>query len=267
MAECLGRIRNYLLAALLPADFAVLAPNLTTVHLKRDTVLLRTGSKIDYVYFPHGGMISLMFEMSNGETAATAVLGCEDAVGMLSALGPAHSPVTAVVRVATTASQLPASRFHIAFRQSAAIRHMVQTHAMALLAQLQQVAACNALHPVDARLARWLLYIRDGIDSNTIPLTHETLAQLLGVRRTTVTLALNKLRKLGAVRLNRRGQIEIERANLENITCECYEAMRHVVDRDILKAAAPPIQAMLAHDILAEGTLPIARGEIRKRRD
>ena len=112
---------------------------------------------------------------------------------------------------------------------------------MALLAQLLQVAACNALHPVDARLARWLLNIQDRIDSNTIPLTHEALLQLLGVRRTTVTLALNKLRKLGAVRLNRRGQVEIDRANLEDITCECYKTMRHVVDRDILKAAAPSI--------------------------
>lgn len=130
-----------------------------------------------------------MLDMSNGETAATAVLGRESAVGMLSALGPAHPPVTA--GVAATASQLPASRFHTAFRQSAAIRHIVQTHAMMLLAHLQQVAACNALHRVDARLARWLLYIRDRLGSNMILLTHEALAQLLGVRRTTVTLALN----------------------------------------------------------------------------
>jgi CRP-like cAMP-binding protein len=164
----------------------MLVPHLTTVHLKRDVILLRIGSKIDYVYFPHGGAVSLMLDMTNGETAATAVLGRESAIGMLSALGPAHSPVTAVVRVAATASQLPASRFHTAFRQSAAIRHIVQTHAMTLLAQLQQVAACNALHPVDARLARWLLYIQDRLGCDTIPLTHEVLAQLLGVRRTTV---------------------------------------------------------------------------------
>lgn len=245
MTACLVKPRNHLLAALPQADFAVLATHLTKVHLKQDAVLLRTGSKISHVYFPDDGAISLMLAMSNGETAAAAVLGREDAIGMLWALGSAHSPVTAVVRVATTASQLPASRFHTAFSQSAAVRHIVLTHARALLAQLQQVAACNALHPVDARLARWLLCIQDRIDSNTIPLTHEALAQLLGVRRTTVTLALNKLRKLGVVRLNRRGQVEIDRAKLEDMTCECYGTIRHVVGPNNLKA--PAIHAVHAH--------------------
>jgi len=109
-------------------------------------------------------------------------------------LGPSRSPTTAVVRVAGIASQISASRFHAAFGQSSAIRHAVQTHTRAVLMQFQHVAACNALHPVEARMARWLLHTHDRIDGSAIPLTQEALSQLLGVRRTTVTLVMQKLR-------------------------------------------------------------------------
>ena len=231
MTEGLGSAQNRLLAARPPADFAVLAPHLVKVPLKQDEILLRTGNKIGHVYFPHGGAISLMLDMPSGETVATAMIGREGAIGILSALGPSRSSVTAVVRVATTASQIPASRFQTAFNKNAAIRQVVQLHTMALLAQFQHVAACNALHPVEARLARWLLHIHERIDSTTIPLTQEALSQLLGVRRTTVTLVLHKLRKLGAVRSDRRGLIEIDRQRLEEAVCECYATMRHVMGR------------------------------------
>ena len=231
MTERLCSGQNRLLGSLPPADFALLAPYLEKIAIKQDAVLLRTGSKIGHVFFPHGGAISLMLDMPNGETVATAVIGCEGAVGILSVLGPSHSSVTAVVRVAATASQIPAPRFQAAFNNSVAVRQIVQAHTMALLAQFQHVAACNALHPVEARLARWLLHIQDRIDSNTISLTQEALSQLLGVRRTTVTLVLHKLRKLGAVRSDRRGFIEIDRARLEETACECYRPMRYVTGR------------------------------------
>jgi len=91
--------------------------------------------------------------------------------------------------------------------------------------QLQHVAACNALHPVEARMARWLLHIHDRIDGTFIPLTQEALSQLLGVRRTTVTLVVRKLRASGAVRSARRGLVEIDRPRLEEVACECYKVM------------------------------------------
>src|SRR5258708_17042129 len=91
--------------------------------------------------------------------------------------------------------------------------------------QFQHVAACNALHPVEARMARWLLHIHDRIDGNAIPLTQETLSQLLGVRRTTVTLVVRKLRASGAVRSDRRGLVEIDRPRLEETRCECTDTM------------------------------------------
>jgi hypothetical protein len=128
--------------------------------------------------------------------------------------------------VAGIASQISASRFHAAFGQSSVIKQAVQTHTRAVLMQLQHVAACNALHPVEARMARWLLHIHDRIDANAIPLTQEVISELLGVRRTTVTLVVRKLRASGAVRTARRGLVEIDRLRLEEAACECYNIMR-----------------------------------------
>jgi CRP-like cAMP-binding protein len=224
---CVG---NRLLAALPPADFGLLAPYLQQVSLKQDAVLVRSGDRNEQVYFPHSGTISFMLDMPNGQTVATSVIGHEGAVGLLSVLGPSHSPTTAVVRVAGIASQISASRFQAAFGQSSAIKNAVQTHTRALLMQFQHVAACNALHPVEARTARWLLHIQDRIDGNLIPLTQEVLTQLLGVRRTTVTLVMCELRASGAIRSARRGLVEIDRPRLEKAACECYKIMRGKFD-------------------------------------
>jgi CRP-like cAMP-binding protein len=234
------RIGNRLLAALPPADFDLLAPYLRKMSLEQDAVLLRSGDRIEQVYFPHSGTISFIMDMPNGQTVATAVIGHEGAVGMLSVLEPSSSPVTAVVRVAGIASRISALRFHAAFSQSGAIRHAVQTHARALLMQFQHVAACNALHSVEARMARWLLHIHDRIDGDILPLTQEALSQLLGVRRTTVTLVVRKLRASGAIRSDRRGLIEIDRTRLEEAACECYEVMRRKFDQIFPPEAMKP---------------------------
>jgi CRP-like cAMP-binding protein len=231
MMEHPTRLGNRLLAALPPADFGLLVPFLQKVSLEQDAVLLRSGDRIEQVYFPHSGTISFMLDMPDGQTVATAVIGHEGAVGMLSVLEPSLSPVTAVVRVAGVASRISALRFHAAFGQSSAIKHAVQTHTRALLMQFQHVAACNALHSVEARMARWLLHIHDRIGRDALPLTQEALSQLLGVRRTTVTQVVRKLRVSSAIRSDRRGLIEIDRPRLEEAACECYEVMRRRIDR------------------------------------
>jgi CRP-like cAMP-binding protein len=230
MMEHPVRAGNRLLAALPPADFALLARYLQKVPLEQGAVLLRSEDRIEQVYFPRSGAISFMLDMPNGQTVATAVIGNEGAVGILSALGLSHSPMTAVVRGAGVSLQISAARFHAAHNQSAAIRDAVQIHTTALLAQFQHVAACNALHSVEARLARWLLHIHDRIDGDVLPLTQEALSQLLGVRRTTVTHVVCNLRMAGAIRSDRRGLIEIDRTRLEKATCECYELMRRRID-------------------------------------
>jgi CRP-like cAMP-binding protein len=165
------RISNRLLAALPTADFNLLAPYLRNVSLERDAVLVRSGERIEQIYFPCSATISFMLDMPNGQTVATAVIGNEAAVGVLSALGPSHSAATAVVLVAGTSLQISPARFHAAISHSDAIKDAVQAHTAVLLTQFQHVAACNALHSVDARLARWLLHIHDRVGADILPLT------------------------------------------------------------------------------------------------
>jgi CRP-like cAMP-binding protein len=224
---------NRLLTALPPADLALLKPHLKQVSLEQGAVVVRSGDRREYVYFPHSGAISFMLDMPNGATIATAMIGREGALGALSilGLGPSRSSVTAVVRVSGIASQISVSRFHAAYMGSSAIRDVVQAHTGAILMQLQHIAACNGLHSVEARLARWLLELHDRTEGNILSVTQGTLSQLLGVRRTTVTQMVAKLSAAGAIRSDRRGLIEIDRVRLEEASCECYRIMRRETDR------------------------------------
>jgi CRP-like cAMP-binding protein len=232
-------IGNRLLATLLPADIDLLAPGLEMVALDQDEVLSRAGDPIEHLFFPHSGAISLMID-ANGQSVATAIVGREGTVGSLSVLGPSPSAITAIVRAAGTASRIRASQFHAAFNRSAAIRHAIQIHVSAMLTQFQLSAACNALHPVEARMARWLLHLRDRIDLDVLPLTQEALSQILGVRRTTVNLLMRNLRASGAIRSERRGQIEVDRTRLAAAACDCHRTIRLDVEA-IISMKTPPI--------------------------
>jgi len=222
---CTGGSGNRILAALRPADFDLLASDLQTVTLDQDAVLVQAGEAAEFVFFPHSGAISLMIDMANGQTVATAAIGREGAISSLSAIGPSPSAITAIVHVAGTASRIPALRFRAALNQSPAIRRALQTHISAMLTQLQLGAACNALHPVEARMARWLLHLRDRIGHDVLPLTQEVISQILGVRRTTVTLLMRNLRSSGAIKSDHRGKIEINRSRLKAAACECHHTM------------------------------------------
>ena len=259
------RIGNRLLAALPTADLDLLVPHFRKVPLERDTVLVRSGDAIQRIYFPLGGLIAFIMDMPNGETVATAVVGNEGAAGMLTALGPARSPMTTAVRVAGTALQISPARFQL---RSAQQRHkgMVQTLTRALLAQFQHVAACNALHSVEARLARWLLQVHDRVDGDVLPLTQETLSEFLGVRRTTVTHVVCKLRASGAIRSNRRSSIEIDRPRLEAAACECYQLMRRRIDQIVLaEEMKPPGHARPVDDPRAQAPLFAKADEVHRR--
>jgi len=233
-----GGISNGLLAALPATDLDFLRPELAMVALDQDAVLSRAGEPIEYVFFPHGGAISLMIDMADGQTVATAAVGREGAVGMLSVLGPSPSAATAVVRAAGTAARISASLFHAAFNRSPAIRNLVQNHVRAMLIQFQLGSACNALHPVEARMARWLLQLRDRIDHDVLPLTQQALSQILGVRRTTVTLLMRNLRARGAIKSDQRGRIEIDRSRLAAAACECHDTMRLEVEDQYARSRA-----------------------------
>jgi hypothetical protein len=129
-----------------------------------------------------------------------------------------------------TALQISPARFLTAFNHSTALKRAIQIHTVSLLAQFQLVAACNALHSVEERLARWLLHIHDRARTDSLLLTQEVLSELIGVRRPTVTQVVQKLRESGAIRTSQRGMIEIDRPRLEAATCECYTLMRRRID-------------------------------------
>src|SRR6202008_3821042 len=148
------------------------------------------------------------------------------------------SAITAIVRVASTVSRVPTSRFQAAAGKRPAIRYALQTHIRAALVQLQLGAACNALHPVKARMGRWMLHLSDHIEDDMLPLTQEVLSQILGVRRTTVTLLMRSLRDSGAIRSERRGQIEIDRSRLGAVACECHAPMPREIDEVFSKKPA-----------------------------
>lgn len=254
------RVDNRLLAALPPADFALLAPHLRKVSLRQDAVLVRSGDRIDHLYFPCSGAIAFIMELPNGQTAATAVIGNDGAVGLMSALGPARSPMTAVVRVAGTALQISPARFHAVLERSPALASAVQLLTRVLLTQFQHVAACNALHSVEARLARWLLHIHDRTESgDVLHLTQETLSELLGVRRTTVTHVVSTLRTSRAVKSGRRGQLEIDRQRLEALTCECYKLMSRRIDRIVSQNAVRLLHAAPAPNDFPPPGVPFAK--------
>jgi CRP-like cAMP-binding protein len=217
---------NGLLAALPPADFKLLAPHLKKISFEFNAVLVRSGDELKQVYFPLNGAIAFLVEMSDGLVVASTLMGSEGAVGALSILSPSRSPVTATAYVAGAALHVPVSQLKLASEQSAAIRHVLRLHLRTQLLQLQNVAACNAVHPVECRMARWLLEIHDRIAESEIQLTQDALARLLGVRRTTVTLTMRRLRGAGGIISHRRGMLKIDRTRLENLACECYAVMR-----------------------------------------
>lgn len=260
------RVGNRLLAALPPADLDLLVRHFRLVELERDAVLVRSGDPIERIYFPLSGLIAFVMDMPSGQTVATAVVGNEGALGVLTTLGPSRSPMTAVVRVAGTALQISPVQFQAALERSSALRGAVQTLTRALMAQFQHVAACNALHSVEARLARWLLQVRDRADGDVLPLIQETLAEFLGVRRTTVTHVISKLRDSGAIRSNARSSIEIDRPRLEAAACECYQLMRRRIDRIVLtEEMTPPGHARPADNPRGRASLLAKADEIHRR--
>ena len=222
---------NRFLAILPPHDFCLLTPHLRTVTLQRGVMLHDGAEEIERVYFPHSGMVSLMAVMQSGAAVETATVGRAGVIGASAGLGAKHSFGRAIVQLPVTAAWLSASQFHAAVNGSQAIRDLIVRYNNLLLAQVQQSVACNALHTLEARLCRSLLQAHDCVDSNAIPLTQEVLGEMLGARRTTVTIAARLLRSAGLIRY-RRGLIQIvNRPKLEELSCECYAVVQSYTDR------------------------------------
>jgi CRP-like cAMP-binding protein len=221
-----GPPANPLLQMLGAADFELLRPHLMTIELVRETVLSEAGSMLRHVYFPHDGTVSITVGLSEGQTIEVAMLGRDGIVGGGAALGDGIAASDATVLFSGTASSIEIPAFRNAAAASGPFRRLVIRHEQALLAQAQQSLLCNTLHPVEARLARWLLRARDLSDTETLALTQESLAQMMGVRRNAVSLVAHALQRAGIIRYSR-GQIEItDLRALEATSCECYSVVK-----------------------------------------
>jgi len=222
---------NKLLASLPAKIFEALAPHLKTVELKHGTVLAEAGSTVQRVYFPHSGVISLVVDLSVGEMIETAMIGRDGVFNAASALDGKVSLNKAIVQLAGEASVMNVDKLRSIADEHKTFRSLLIRHEQVLFAQSQQSAACNASHTVEARMCRWLLRMRDLSGSDEMTLTQEFLAQMLGVRRTSVSVVANTLQKAGFIRY-RRGNIRLlDVEKLRDGACECYATVKAHYER------------------------------------
>jgi CRP-like cAMP-binding protein len=216
--------KNRVLAALPKAEIDRLAPHLSRVNLKVRTRLL--DGHADYAYFMEEGLASVVVTFANGATVEVAVVGIDGVVGIPVLLGAATMPGETFIQVAGSGFRIDAKRLKNEFERTGQLRCHLQRYVLANLVQSAQNAACNRLHEISDRLARWILTCHDRVQSDRMPLTHEFLGQMLGAPRTTVTLAAGMLHKAGLIDYSR-GHVTIRnRPGLEHATCECYGTVR-----------------------------------------
>lgn len=217
---------NRLLAALAPRDLEVLKPHLEPVALARGQVLFEPGDDVVTTYFPcHRTMASLLIVTRDGREVEAATIGREGAIGGIVSEG--HKPAygRAVVQIPGAAYAISTSHLEAAKTGSARFGDLFSRYADSLLAQMMQSVACNALHRVEERCARWLLATHDRAGDKIIHLTHESLAEMLGVQRSTVTAVTGELQSRGLIRTHRGGVEVLDRRGLERAACECYRAV------------------------------------------
>ena len=221
-------ISNRLLAALAPGDLDTLRARLEPVPLPHKQTLSNPGAPIEHVYFVEQGMVSLVQPLEGkGGMIEVGMIGNEGFVGVPVLLGADTSPLEAMVQIPGSALRMQAGAFREETARSTALLGVLLRYAEALQVQVSFSAACNGRHPLPERLARWLLVARDRAPSDELPLGHEFLSMMLGVRRAGVTVALGGLKTAGLVR-NSNGRVTIiDRPGLEAAACGCYRAVRN----------------------------------------
>ncbi|MBF2018887.1 MAG: Crp/Fnr family transcriptional regulator [Hydrococcus sp. C42_A2020_068] len=217
---------NQLLAALPRSEYQRLAPHLQLVSLSAGQVLYEPGETISEVYFPNRAMISLVSIMEDGSTTEVGLVGNEGMVGLPVFLGGEFTTNCAIVQIPDGAMKLDANVLKEEFHRGGELQRRLLLYTQALLTQVSQSAACNRQHTIEERLARWLLSVQDCIQKHEFPLTQEFIANMLGIRRSGVTVAAATLQRAGMIRYSR-GKITImDRENLEAAACECYRLVQ-----------------------------------------
>ena len=223
---------NLLLAALPPKEYGRIAQSLDTVPLKLKRLLHRAGDPIEYVYFPAGGFFSMVTALKDGRMVEVATIGREGVVGITAVLDNPLSATSMVQGEADTCYRMRADVFRREMDRRGVFYELLMHYAQALIGLIMQSTACNAVHSVEQRLARWLLMARDRMGSDHFVLTQEFVAMMLGASRPTVTIVASTLQKAGLITYHRGHLTIVDGAGLEAASCECYRATT-----DLLAAA------------------------------
>jgi CRP-like cAMP-binding protein len=219
-------IRNRILLAIPPSERDLLFSKLTLVELKLHDVLQEAGGPIEFTYFPNTAMASILNLMADGKSVEVGLAGKEGFVGVPLIAGFRTSPNRIVCQAQGTAFRVDGETLREILRQCPQLAHQLLRYSQEAAMEVTQIAACNRLHEVDERLARWLLMSQDRVDSHILPLTQEFLAQMLGTRRASVSVSASILRRAGLIEYARGHVTVLDRAGLEEATCECYGAIR-----------------------------------------
>jgi len=219
-------VENELLLRLPAQEWEALFPRAVFVQFRRRDVLHEPAEPIKFAYFINSGLASVLSVMADGKSVEVGLTAKEGFVGLPLIVGFATSPTRTVIQIQGDGFRVSAAALVQLLQQCPTLEKRMQRYVQSLAMQASHVAACNQLHEVHERLARWLLSCQDRIDSSAVPLTHEFLAQILGTRRSSVTVAAGQLQKAGLITY-RSGVVQIEsRARLMQVACECYKSMR-----------------------------------------
>lgn len=220
-------INNVILLSLPDEEYNLLRPHLESVELPQHKILHEPGEKIDQAYFLNDGMTSLVAMSVDGRSVEVGITGREGMVGMSLTVGLLRGTFRAIMQMSGSGTRISAEIFQTVLPCCPTLRSQLSRFALMQGLQVAQLAACNRLHDIDQRLARWLLMCQDRVDSQLLPLTHEFLAQMLGTGRPSVTLAAGALESSGLIE-NMRGTVKVvNRKSLEQAACECYAVIQH----------------------------------------
>ena len=227
MSEKIKRPINQILAALPELQYQRLAPHLKQIELHSGAILSEPHEEIYQIYFPQTAMISLVSIMMDGSTTEIGLIGNEGLVGLAAILGGNSTTSRSIVQISGTALKIPTNIILEEFYRAEKLHQLVLLYTQALFTQVSQSAACNRQHNIEERLARWLLSVQDCILQNELPLTQEFIANMLGTRRSGVTVAAGILQQAGIIRYSR-GKITIlNQQDLETTSCECYRLVQN----------------------------------------
>ena len=222
---------NHILNALPVDERDRLFPHLKLVAMPLGLVLYESGETLRHIYFPTNSIVSLLYVMKDGASAEIAVVGNEGVIGVALFMGGETTPSRAIVQSGGSAYRLEGKRLKIEFNRHGQMLHMLLRYTQSLITQMAQTAVCNRHHSVNQQLCRWLLLSLDRLKSNELKMTQELIANMLGVRREGVTAAAGELQKLGVIRYSRGKITVLDRARLEQLSCECYGVVKQETDR------------------------------------